>query len=221
MAENKKKVWQEYTKGLLDFPSGKAAWEKEFIQAIFNNVAKGSLRKILEVGCSNGRFLKWFHREYHCEGYGVDNNATGFSTGDIIQFKVGDARNLPYQDEFFDLVFSLGLLEHFTQKEKYRILKEQNRILKRGGYLICQVPLLSFSLNFLYTKFVYDFRKGYQHFRTTEPEMKNYFKRLGLKIVLSKCTGCLFESNFFKKLTKFRFFKNLLATEILIIAKKG
>ena len=220
MAENKKKVWQEYTEGLLDFPSGKAAWEKEFIQAVFNNIAKGNLRKVLEVGCSNGRFLKWFYREYHCEGYGIDNNTTGFTAGDIIQFKVGDARNLPYQDKLFDLVFSLGLVEHFTPKEKYRILKEQNRVLKKGGYLICQVPLLSFSLNFLYTKIVYDFRKGYQHFRTTEREMKNYFKRLGLKIVLSKCIGSLFEPNLFKKLTKFRFFKNLLATEILIIGKK-
>lgn len=38
----------------------------------------------------------------------------------------------------FDLVFSVGVIEHF--KDPIPIIKEQTRVLKKGGFLIIDVP---------------------------------------------------------------------------------
>ncbi len=175
---------------------------------------------MLEVGCSNGRWLKWFNEEYRCKVYGVDLDSSGFAPNDVVDFQIGDALNLPHRDEYFDVVFSLGLIEHFKKNDKYRILKEQKRVLKRGGYLICQVPLLSFSLNFLYVKIFYDFKKGFKHFRTTENELKKYFQKLNFDFITMKHLGCILSGSFWQQAAKYKLFKKILATEILIIARK-
>lgn len=220
MDKKQKSNWKEYIKELSDFPPLIQKWEYDFIQATSDFIPKNKIKKVLEVGCSNGRWLRWFNKEYNCEVYGVDNNPAGFKKEDVIDFTLGDAKNLPYKDETFDVVFSMGLIEHFLKEEKYQILKEQSRVLKNGGFLVCQAPLLSFSLNFLYMKYAYDYKRGIKHYRTTEREIKNYLNNLGLKIVLSKFTGCFLESNFLKKIIKIKPLNNLFATEILIISKK-
>ena len=50
----------------------------------------------------------------------------------------GDARELPFKDEVFDIVFHQGLLEHF--KDPSVILSEHVRVLKKRGYLVVDVP---------------------------------------------------------------------------------
>lgn len=49
-----------------------------------------------------------------------------------------DAKTLPFPDCYFDLVYSQGLMEHFTEPEV--LIKEQRRVLKQGGYLLVDVP---------------------------------------------------------------------------------
>lgn len=213
--------WKEYIDKLPDFPSGAAAWEDEFIFSVSHILPKGEIKNALEVGCSNGRFLKWLRSIYGCELYGLDSEPSGFSKGGLIEFSVGDARKLPYPDNTFDLVLSLGLLEHFKKSaDKTIVLREQARVLKKGGYLVCQVPILSLSLNYIYTKVFYDLRKGTRHFRLTERELRKYFSGLGLEIKLLKHVGYLLESGLFAALRKKDFLKRHLATEILVIAKK-
>lgn len=45
---------------------------------------------------------------------------------------------LPFADESFDLVFSQGLMEHSADNVK--MLQEQARVAKRGGYVLVDVP---------------------------------------------------------------------------------
>lgn len=55
-----------------------------------------------------------------------------------IEYFVSDVRNLPIKKDFFDLIFSQGLVEHFSNP--YLIIEEQLRILKSSGILIINVP---------------------------------------------------------------------------------
>lgn len=57
-----------------------------------------------------------------------------------LDYHLGDARELPYFDSWFDSVFASNLLEHFPQEETTAILTEWTRVLKIGGELELVVP---------------------------------------------------------------------------------
>ncbi|MEK6756796.1 MAG: class I SAM-dependent methyltransferase [Bacteroidota bacterium] len=52
----------------------------------------------------------------------------------------GDTFRLPFRDEAFDIVFHQGLLEHFQPREAKVLLRENIRVLRRGGFLLVDVP---------------------------------------------------------------------------------
>lgn len=55
-----------------------------------------------------------------------------------IKTILADCRQIPVEDNSFDLVFSVGLIEHF--EDSIPVIKEQLRVLKKGGFLIIDVP---------------------------------------------------------------------------------
>ena len=147
---------------------------------------------MLEVGCSNGRWLRWFAQNLGCKCYGLDSDATGFSGSDI-EFQLGDARKMNYSDETFDFVFSLGLLEHFGGNDRETILNEQLRVLGKTGRLLCQIPNLWFSLEGPFVKWVYDYNQGYKHYVFRPHEIDRILIASGCRIIVSKYIGSFFE----------------------------
>jgi SAM-dependent methyltransferase len=55
-----------------------------------------------------------------------------------VHLIAGDTLRLPFHSGTFDLVFSQGLLEHFSEPEA--VVREQARITQTGGYLLVDVP---------------------------------------------------------------------------------
>lgn len=51
-----------------------------------------------------------------------------------------DLFSLPYPSRYFDVVFNLGVMEHFTNTEIYEAIVEMQRVTKRGGYLVLYWP---------------------------------------------------------------------------------
>jgi len=49
-----------------------------------------------------------------------------------------DACRMPFREGAFDLVFHQGLMEHF--RDPAPLLRENARVLKRGGHLLVDVP---------------------------------------------------------------------------------
>ncbi|MDH4211065.1 MAG: class I SAM-dependent methyltransferase [candidate division WOR-3 bacterium] len=100
-------------------------------------------KRILEVGAGTGRDgLRM--RELGADVYLLDYSKESLriirllSTNDPVKMILGDARNCPFEDGTFDVVFHQGLLEHFPSP--WHLLNENARILKRGGLLIIDVP---------------------------------------------------------------------------------
>ncbi|MCH7782423.1 class I SAM-dependent methyltransferase [candidate division KSB1 bacterium] len=60
------------------------------------------------------------------------------NSGVSLDLMRGDGTNLPFPDECFDLIFHQGLLEHF--KKPQTLVDENIRVLKKGGYLLIDVP---------------------------------------------------------------------------------
>jgi len=100
--------------------------------------------RILEVGSGSGRDGIIFARE----GGRVVSLDYSMPALELVRSQLdeqgevslvcGDAFDLPFEDGTFDLVFHQGLLEHFRNPEE--MLEEHRRVLKRGGYILVDVP---------------------------------------------------------------------------------
>ncbi len=102
-------------------------------------------KKLLDIGCGGGFFLKEAEKFLEC--IGID-----FSLVALKQAKkncnsklvLTSALNLPFKDNSFDFVSCLGSLEHFINLNK--ALNEINRVLKKDGKINIYVPNSNFIL---------------------------------------------------------------------------
>src|SRR4051794_21909750 len=98
---------------------------------------------LLEIGCGAGRNLRAF------AGYRPDLRLHGMDISQIalnearqmggpIEYALGDALNLPFPDNSFDIVVLFDLLEHVT--DVGRAVAEIARVLRPGGVFHGFVP---------------------------------------------------------------------------------
>ncbi len=124
------------------------------VSFVLNNLNKKreiSQIKVLEVGCGTGNNL-WFVAREGMQAFGIDGSETAIqfskdrfeSEGLVANFVVGDMANLPYEDEYFDLVFDRSSMSFLSKKGMNRAVMEVNRVLKSNGMFLC-TPYSSFD----------------------------------------------------------------------------
>ena len=99
--------------------------------------------KILDLGCGNGRLLELF-KDKNIEYVGIDNSEKLIAIAKKLhpdaKFQVADALGLPFPSGYFDKIYSIAVLHHIPSKElRLQFLKEAERVLKPGGFLILTV----------------------------------------------------------------------------------
>ncbi len=117
----------------------------------FNRLLDGKVgqKRCLEVGCGRGSLSAYFADDgWNCtlldlSPTAIERAQSAFAQeGLSAQFDVGDCLALPYEDNHYDLVFSIGLLEHFEAIDQ--VISEQARILTPGGlfigYVVPHIP---------------------------------------------------------------------------------
>ncbi len=149
---------------------------------IENYIPKNS--KFLDVGCGAGYSLMRASEDWGCIVEGIDADPGSHGVGRYLKglvnevtIKQGFAENLPYENDFFDVVYSSHVLEHVNDEVK--ALSEMKRVLKRDGILIIGMPTSSMAiLNYL-SQFVFTTHiKIYELFRhifSTNP-LNNFIK---------------------------------------------
>jgi SAM-dependent methyltransferase len=107
---------------------------------------------LLELGCGRGEFLKEFINRGMI-GYGVDISVYAKSYCEEAQIVTCDLtkEKLPYQDNYFDIIYSKSFIEHFYYPEI--IFEEAYRVLKPGGIIITLTP----EWNYIYKSFYEDY----------------------------------------------------------------
>ena len=96
-------------------------------------------KKLLDLGCGYGYIMQNFIQAgYKCSGIDPDQSCVDFAqTNSNLDVILGSSENLPYKDASFDIVISLGTLEHVSDLKKS--LKEIWRVLSKDGILFLRM----------------------------------------------------------------------------------
>ena len=113
--------------------------------AVYNFVPKQPNARILDVGYGNGDMLKRLDEKLDAVFYGIDisedmkvlatkANARAVAT-DKMMLSVGSVDEMPYEDSFFDCVYTINTVYFWQDADK--AMSEIVRTLKVGGRFIC------------------------------------------------------------------------------------
>jgi SAM-dependent methyltransferase len=141
--------------------------------------------KILDLGCGSAIVANEFKKFFSAEISGVDIVDKRVIP---ISFVLYDGKNLPLDDESFDVVLINYVLHHC--EDPVRVLEEAKRVTKDKIIIYEDLPedLFSKIICRLHGKsFAFLFRNDKEscNFRTTD-EWKNVFNNLGLKLIFEK-----------------------------------
>lgn len=98
-----------------------------------------------------------------------------------ITYEVADIRDLRYGAEF-DVVVSIGLLEHFPDEYKPECIALHRRFLKPGGYVVMTTPRNQFRTRAFYTLMADWMNHGYRELMDVR-QMGRYCYQNGLDIL--------------------------------------
>lgn len=117
------------------------------------------------------------------EFYGADITENAKLSGTLAV--IGDARKLPFPDNTFDLVYSLGVIEHFPETSS--AVNEHARVVKNGGHVLITTPHLSVFTPLRYMLYLINEKKfgSFEEIRGRNIKlsvMKQYFMDSGLHV---------------------------------------
>ena len=111
-----------------------------FFQTIELFVGSISPNKILDIGCGEGKILEQLRAYHPVSSTGIDLDPARIclakSQSEVIPFAVGNAQELPFEDNSFDFVMILEVLEHVGDPDI--ALREAFRVTSK--FLLASVP---------------------------------------------------------------------------------
>lgn len=130
--------------------------------------------KILDVGCGTGANLEMLSEFGAAEGVDVSPEALSFCQArGLVNVKLGEAEQLPYEAGSFDLVTGLDVVEHLDDDRAG--LREMARVLRPGGRALLFVPAFMFLWG------VQDDISNHRR-RYTLPELKRTVRESGFEV---------------------------------------
>ncbi|MFW6129308.1 MAG: class I SAM-dependent methyltransferase [Candidatus Aminicenantaceae bacterium] len=98
---------------------------------------------VLDVGCGVGITACILAKEYDCKVLGIDlsemmverskERAKRKNVEDKVDFRIGDAQNLPFKGQIFDAVVCESVVAF--PKDKQKVINEYARVTRSGGYV--------------------------------------------------------------------------------------
>jgi SAM-dependent methyltransferase len=212
-------VYSETERPLTEYPQNLANY-------IYNNFIRrktGENIRLLDIGCGRGEFLKGFICR-GVQGFAVDQSDLAKKYCPEAELRCADIENdgIPYPDNFFDVVFSKSVIEHFHYPEK--LVKETFRVLKPGGLAITLCPSWEHNYRTYFedfshrTPFMLESLRDIQLIYGFENVKVRYFRQLPstwyslkfIAILMSEITRFVFPS-VFKRYSKWiRFSKEIM-----------
>jgi len=154
-------------------------YNKAYLNSMLRYVPSIRGKNILEVGCSDGLACDLLLSEEPQQITGVDvMGVVGCGYRDSrIRYKQVDGMCLPFDDNSFDVCYSIATLEHCV--DPIKVIEEMKRVTVPGGYCYIQAGPLYYS-PFGHHMFGYFDDFPWVHLRLSTDEMIDSLKRKGL-----------------------------------------
>lgn len=138
--------------------------------------------KILDLWCGDGNNKhKIYSKKNEVYGVDIEQSNVDYCKKKFPKhiFMVVDWEKLPFDDNFFDIIHSMDVLEHVDDLDV--VLKEATRVLKRWGKFMIEVPY--WKSEELLLKIKPEYRNQVHHVRMFKDwEMESLFALLGYKL---------------------------------------
>ena len=121
-------------------------YREKIIKKTLNYFIKSYFKKgssILHAGCGSGEVDTVIRNYIKISAFDISDNALKIYkeiNGENSDTIKGDILKMPFENEKFDGIYNLGVMEHFEENEVILILKEFHRILKPEGKIILFIP---------------------------------------------------------------------------------
>lgn len=119
---------------------------KEGTEWLLDHLDQNKPLKVLEVACNQGTTTFELVDKYPIDIVACDlsedalnrarKRAKNHPKKDHIEFRIADARSLPFEDNSFDIVINEAMLTMLSDVDKLKALKEYHRVLKPGGKVL-------------------------------------------------------------------------------------
>lgn len=107
------------------------------LEGLIAKSGAGNKSKVVEVGCGTGNYIIALEAATAGTCFGIDPSEEMLeragSRTDKIEFHCSGAGDLAFDDDFFDLVFSVDVIHHV--QDRFGFFRENLRVLKPGGTL--------------------------------------------------------------------------------------
>lgn len=133
-------------------------------------------QRVLEVGFGSGVTFLNLHQMYE-EIHGLDLNVSVEQVSGLFKEKHirtylqnGSVLMMPYEDDFFETVLLISILEHLKPSEQMKAFQEIHRVLKPHGQVIYGVPIERPFMVLMFRLLGYNIR---EHHFSTEMDVLN------------------------------------------------
>ncbi|MEP7268337.1 MAG: class I SAM-dependent methyltransferase [Saprospiraceae bacterium] len=145
------KDWDEYwgsksikTKKIYDFIA--SAYRDFFLRKYVSYFSKKNFNlqcTLLHAGCGGGQVDSFILNDYKVTALDISEQALNqykLNNGNRATTILGSIFQTEFENEMFDGIYNLGVMEHFTPEEIQNILVEFKRILKPTGKIVIYWP---------------------------------------------------------------------------------
>jgi len=115
----------------------------------------GDCGEFLDVGCGWGEIFKYLEGcsfKFKYSGIDICKNTIRKQSHKKHTFKVGNAEDIPFKDNTFDVVWCGETIEHLTNP--WIGLDEIKRVTKKGGLIAITCPLDNFNNSYEHTYYI-------------------------------------------------------------------
>ncbi|HEY1360257.1 MAG TPA: class I SAM-dependent methyltransferase [Thermoleophilaceae bacterium] len=197
--------WDDYWQGTKlpqAIDHGQTSYIDELLGTLDRNLPPGAGRSALEIGGAPGRYLAYVHRRLGYSAKALEYSRVGYELikrnlellGVEAQAWHGDMFDPAIEIEPSDVVYSLGLIEHFD--DPAAVAEAHLRFLKPGGILVIGAPNLFGASRFLYQRLSPSILESH-HAPSTHPDAWAPFeRRFGLEVLHKAYLGGFEPANF-------------------------